>query len=145
MGAVKRGGGTWAGGFRGDDAGDNISRRPTKYGPTIGKICRNSVSESGAMGTRVELEEVATTLTGWRGAWTGVEGTSSGIVGAWTAEGALTGGEGAWTGGEGAATTMGEDWTREERSSAVGDFKGERIRNPRRKPELEEAATALTG
>ena len=66
------GAGTWAGtgaaieagGFSGDDAGDNISRRPTKYGPTIGKICRNSVSESGAMGPRVELEEAATALTG---------------------------------------------------------------------------------
>ena len=44
-----------AGGFSGDDAGDTKSRRATQYGPTIGNICRNSVSGSGAMGTWVEL------------------------------------------------------------------------------------------
>ena len=44
-----------AGGFSGDDAGDTKSRRATQYGPTIGNICRNSVSGSGTMETWVEL------------------------------------------------------------------------------------------
>ena len=133
MEAVKRGGGTWAGGD-GARVGAGDVRSGAWTGTTVGAMKRGGGTWAGGDGTGVGAGDVRSE------AWTGT------AVGAMRRGGGTwTGGAGAWTGGEGAATTVGEDWTREERSSVAGDFKGELIRNPRRKPDLEEAATALTG